>query len=210
MSGLFDLDTYNEREKDIIGVGAIGGHLCKLMSYMAIEKVCVWDPEVVEDVNVGPQGFRPEHLGCLKVEARAADWNDNSPDAPLSTAPRRWRYSDRMGIVFCCVDTLKTRRFITDKLKSNNFSGWFIDARMMGYSYEVYAINFRDIGCVTRLEETLSSDGLTTGSCTTRSTLHAASTAASLMLSVSMHALLRPVPFKISGDHNMFEQKAEY
>ena len=195
--GVFNFEDFNAIPKCIAGVGAIGGFICKAMSYMDIQNVHLYDFDDVEEHNLGTQGFMPSHLGYNKVKARLFEASSYlSRDNQWTGYEHRWqRGAASRHLVFLCVDSLRARRQIYAELHPEAL---IIDTRMMSLQYQVY--------CVTpahraRYEETLSDEGAAEGSCTTRSTLHAASVAASIALTMAMHVVSHaPAPFLVENE----------
>ena len=55
----------------IVGVGAIGRQVSLQLAAMGIGRVQLIDPETVEEVNLGPQGYLQDDVGRPKVQATA-------------------------------------------------------------------------------------------------------------------------------------------
>lgn len=53
----------------LIGAGGIGSRVAEVLVAMGIPRLVIYDDDVVERVNLGPQFYRPEQLGVPKVVA---------------------------------------------------------------------------------------------------------------------------------------------
>ncbi len=100
----------------------------------------------------------------------------------LPRIPDRFRRSMTLdGAVFCCVDSIETRRRIFDHARDH--SVLFIDGRMNAEVMRVMAATPRQPDTLTHYPTTLFTEAETyQGACTTRSTIYTASIAAGLML----------------------------
>ena len=82
-------------------------------------------------------------------------------------------------VVFCCVDSIVTRRMIWGSVRSS--ARFFVDGRMSAEVMRVLAVN--DPGCDLAYERTLfAAEEAYVGACTARSTIYTASIAAGLMI----------------------------
>ena len=56
----------------VIGVGAIGRQVCLQLAATGMPEMTLVDHDIVDVVNLAPQGFMPQDLGNPKVDATAA------------------------------------------------------------------------------------------------------------------------------------------
>ena len=93
----------------VIGVGAIGRQVSLQLAAIGAAWIQVFDSDIVEVVNLAPQGYFTADLGIAKVEATAALLRQVNPDAQIVAVQERFRRStaDRGNIVFACVDSMK-------------------------------------------------------------------------------------------------------
>ena len=97
----------------VIGVGAIGRQVALQLAAIGVQAVQIIDHDVVEEVNLGPQGYCAGDVGQLKVQATARLMADLNPDLAIGTVPERFAKTLRVHpVVFCCVDSIATRRHI--------------------------------------------------------------------------------------------------
>jgi hypothetical protein len=95
------------------------------LAVVGAREVTLIDPDVVEEVNFGSQGYREDQLGRRKVDATGDD-----ADIPFDNrqAERFKRGRPRTPIIFCCVDNMSSRKLMYDCL-ANEIS-YFGDVRM--------------------------------------------------------------------------------
>lgn len=164
----------------IVGVGAIGRQVALQLTVMGVSRLKLIDPDQVEPVNLGAQGFREEDLGKPKVEATADLARDLNSEVTLTTHVRRFhRRDDAAEVVFCCVDDIETRGHIFSAERDQ--VRFFVDGRMHAESIRIVTV------CsghgLQRYRRTLfRSDEAHRGACTARTTFYAASIAAGIMV----------------------------
>ena len=113
----------------VIGVGAIGRQLALQLAAMGVPWLQLIDHDVVEPVNLAPQGFLEDDLGRPKVEAVADSCQQINHMLEVHEHRERFRRIMDIGNVgFCCVDTIDGRRFIWDAVK--NKVSVFVDGRI--------------------------------------------------------------------------------
>src|SRR5450759_2875943 len=88
------------------------------------------DHDIVEVVNLAPQGYFPADLGFPKVDATAALVRQINPGIQVETTPERFRRStEEFGhVLFCCVDSIETRKLIWETIRHK--MDFFCDGRM--------------------------------------------------------------------------------
>ena len=164
----------------VIGVGAIGQQVALQLAAIGIRQLRLIDFDRVVLTNVTTQGYRQADIGELKVNATAALVReiDIHIDVEVVDDCFRARYATA-GAVFCCVDSIRARAAIWRSCQSR--CDFWCDGRMLGEVLRVLAIDqpYRD----ERYAHTLfTSAEAQRGSCTSRSTIYAASLAAAWMV----------------------------
>ncbi|PAY16097.1 thiamine biosynthesis protein ThiF [Rhodopirellula sp. SM50] len=164
----------------IIGVGAVGRQVALQLASIGVPRLQLIDFDRVELTNVTTQGYRHDQIGQSKVEATACDLRFVDPLIEVAVVKDRFRPRQGHGeIVFSCVDSISSRTAIWRRVKSR--CDLWIDGRMRGEVVRVLASD--DPKHDEHYETTLFADSEAhTGSCTTASTVYAASLAASLMV----------------------------
>ena len=186
-----DLSGRYDRQKDlvpaerlagltvtVIGVGAIGRQAAIQLAAIGVSNLQLVDFDTVEVANLAPQGFLESDLGKLKVQAVGEACRRINSGIEVSEEPGRFRRSmDVGGAVFCCVDSIETRRLIWEAVKDR--VGFFVDTRM---SAEVVRIlTAADAAGREHYPTTLfAAAEAHAGACTAKSTIYTASIAAGL------------------------------
>jgi len=162
----------------VIGVGAIGRQAALQLAAIGVNSLQFVDFDVVEVANLAPQGFLEEDLGRLKVEAVADACRRINGGVEVSAEPIRFRRSLSVGqAVFCCVDSIETRRLIWKAVKDR--VSFLADTRMSAEVVRVLTV----AGAAGRehYPTTLfAAAEAHTGACTAKSTIYTASIAAGL------------------------------
>lgn len=65
----FTRDRMGNMGVTVIGAGATGSIMALSFAKLGVEKIDVWDDDVVESHNLANQMYGPEHIGMSKVEA---------------------------------------------------------------------------------------------------------------------------------------------
>ncbi|WP_230773296.1 ThiF family adenylyltransferase [Roseiconus lacunae] len=164
----------------VIGVGAVGRQVALQLASIGIRKLQLIDFDQVELTNVTTQGYRPDQIGQPKVDATAEDVKALDPEIEVNVIADRIRPHFKTGeAVFACVDSIKARAAIWRSLQAR--CAVWIDGRMRGEVVRVLASG--DPKSDTNYSNTLFAQSEAhTGSCTSASTVYAASLTASLML----------------------------
>lgn len=183
----------NERYKDIIpesrlsslactviGVGAIGRQVAIQLAAMGVPKIQIFDHDVVDTVNLGTQGYFEDDVGRPKVHAMGDVLHGLNHMLDLESVQERFARSQKVyPIVFCCVDSIQTRRHIFEAVHRS--IELFIDGRMAAEVMRVLTVT--DPPSATSYKATLfdPSEAHRDG-CTQRSTIYCANIAAGFMV----------------------------
>jgi len=179
-SDLIPAERLSQLTATVIGVGAIGRQVALQLAAIGTPQIQLIDFDTVESTNITTQGYRSQDLGQSKVEATAQAIQELDNSIQVDTIPDRFRPSISIGeAVFCCVDSISARAAIWRSV-SKRCEFW-TDGRMLGEIIRVLAVSStNDFG---RYSETLFPQAeAQTGSCTSRSTIYAASIAAGMMI----------------------------
>ena len=165
----------------VIGVGAIGRQVALQLAAIGVPQLQLIDFDTVEEVNLAPQGFLHDDLGRGKVQATADLCQQIHPELKVVEINDRFRRSQHEvgNVVFCCVDSIDTRRLIWQSVRDQ--AQFFCDGRMSGEVIRVLTVA-SEAGR-THYPSTLFSQGEAfRGACTARSTIYTANIAAGWML----------------------------
>ena len=173
-------DRLKELIVTVIGVGAIGRQVALQLASIGVQRLQLVDFDTVDATNITTQGYLQEDLGLAKVLACQRAMLRVDPAIDVEKVQDRFRPSLAIGsAVFCCVDSISARSAIW-RLATNRCEFW-TDGRMLGEVLRVLAAT--DDASRQYYASTLFAQGLAqTGSCTSRSTIYAASIASGLMV----------------------------
>ena len=170
----------------VIGVGAIGRQVALHLAALGIARMTLFDHDTVQAVNLAPQGYWPEDLQQPKVNATAEICRRIHPPLPIMAVPERFKRStmrevsfDGEPIIFCCVDSIVTRRMIWESVRSS--ASFFVDGRMSAEVVRVLAVNEPTVNDYYR-QTLFAAEEAYAGACTARSTIYTASIVAGLMI----------------------------
>jgi molybdopterin-synthase adenylyltransferase len=164
----------------VVGVGAIGRQVALQLAAMGISKLQLIDFDRVEIENLCCQGYLENDLEMLKVDATARMcWLINS-QITVEQIGERFQRSAAIGdVLFCCVDSIDTRKFIWQAVKDR--VSVFVDTRMSASVARVIAVV--DSAGREHYPTTLFGAGEAyQGSCTAKSTIYAANICAGLAI----------------------------
>jgi hypothetical protein len=164
----------------VVGVGAIGRQVALQLAAMGVPWMQLIDPDVVEPVNLGCQGYMESDIGNSKVSATAGLCHQLNSAMTLSVVERRFCRSNETGeVLFCCVDSIETRRFIWEAVRER--VDFFCDGRMSAEVLRVVtaACHFSREHYPRTL---FAADQAYEGACTAKSTIYCANVAAGLMV----------------------------
>ncbi|CAN5597326.1 hypothetical protein BH11PLA2_BH11PLA2_45780 [soil metagenome] len=180
----------------VIGVGSVGRQVALQLAALGVPAMTLYDHDVVSIENLAVQGFWQDDLDSHKVHAVANVAHPQNPLMELNTEAERFRKSHVRGwprdceiAIFCCVDSIETRKLIWDAVRDR--CGFFVDGRMAAETLRVLAsASPHD----DRYDKTLfSASEAFVGRCTAKSTIYTANITAGLMLS-QFTRWLRGVP----------------
>ncbi len=164
----------------VIGVGAIGRQVAVQLAAIGTRHLQLVDLDSVELTNVTTQGYLANDVGEPKVSATAEAISRIDPSTGVETVQDRFRPKQAIGkAVFCCVDSISARGTIWRSVNSR--CEFWTDGRMLAEVIRVLTVS--DIAEREHYASTLFTQSeAQLGSCTSRSTIYAASIAAGLMV----------------------------
>ena len=164
----------------VIGVGAIGRQVALQLTAMGTPWLQLVDFDVVEIHNLASQGFLEKDLGQQKVKATADLCRQVNTEIEIQAIDHRFRRSMEVGnTVFCCVDSIDTRRLIWGGVKK--LTRFFVDGRMSAEVIRV--LTACDAPSRAFYPTTLfNPEEAYSGACTAKTTIYTANIAAGLMI----------------------------
>lgn len=115
----------------IIGAGAIGSWVALTLAKSGFTNLTVYDFDTVSIENMSSQGYRMSDIGKPKVAA-LADIVHMFTDVTIKTVNAKWQPDiHARGIVISAADSMATRKYVYESIKSSMFNvTHMIDARM--------------------------------------------------------------------------------
>ena len=164
----------------VIGVGAIGRQVALQLAAIGTPRLQLIDFDIVDLSNVTTQGYLAEDIGQPKVSATALAISRLDDSIEVDTVQDRYRAKSEVGqAVFCCVDSIAARAAIWKSI-SKHCKFW-ADGRMLGEIIRILAASDRK-GFQQYSTTLFPQAEAQLGSCTSRSTIYAASIAAGIMV----------------------------
>jgi molybdopterin-synthase adenylyltransferase len=169
-----------EQQVTVIGVGAIGRQVALQLASIGVRHLTLMDFDHVDETNVTTQGYRHREIGIPKVEAARRAVLEIDPTIRVQTIDDRFRSKHPIGSsVFCCVDSISAREAIWRQVASR--ARFWCDGRMLAEVIRVLTV--AEFQGREHYPRTLFAQSeAQSGSCTSRSTIYAASVAAGLMM----------------------------
>ena len=182
MKDIVPADRLAQFDIAVIGVGAIGRNVALLLAQIGASSLTLIDPDTIEELNVGPQGFWPIHMGLDKVAAVAVAVEALNPDAKVRTIKDVYKPGqlDNQTIIFACVDSMQARGDIFEN--ELHHLQFFCDGRMAAEACRILTVEPAD-RFTTHYRSTLHTDQeAIQESCTAKSTCYCANIAAGFMV----------------------------
>lgn len=189
------LQLFRSLKIGIAGLGAVGRQVALLLATMGHKGLVGVDPDVVEAVNVGTQGWMPYEIGGMKALQMEHSIAHTNGWAYMEGIAGRFEsivppvISD-MSIIFCCVDSMSARKNIWSYVmrtwgnEEERTPRLFVDARVAARTVRILTVPTMDQTFISRYENTMYSDAEAyEGPCTDRMNVYTACIAAGLMVS---------------------------
>jgi molybdopterin/thiamine biosynthesis adenylyltransferase len=126
----FDPKKLGKTKVHIVGCGATGSFLADMLVRSGIDKITLWDFDIIESHNVVNQLYDNTEVGMLKTDALAARLLKIN-DSCRIIKKGRCAPTDRLsGYVFLAVDNIDTRRDITTIATKNKQIKAMFDIRL--------------------------------------------------------------------------------
>lgn len=175
----------------VVGVGAIGRQVALQLAAMGLPRLTLVDFDLVEPVNLGPQGWLEADLGQPKVNAAADLCQQINPKLETREIAEKFRRSrveeycawperaDARCVVFACVDSMEARSLVWKATWDR--TNLLVDGRMAGENMRVLVVHnmesFDHYGTTLFTDEEAHQ-----GACTARSTIYTSTIVAGLMV----------------------------
>lgn len=198
---IIDSDLLQKQKVYIVGAGAIGSFAALALVKMGIERVEVWDNDVVDIVNMNNQFFRKKDIGKNKARALhdlILDFTDVSikyHETPFEVGTGCHHFfNDENAIMISAVDSMKVRKLIFDEVMDNELQQqvkYVIDPRMSAETYMQFAVNTNDSKAVDVYKRSLYSDeNAVAERCTAKSTIYTVTSSTGLICKTIKNILM--------------------
>ena len=239
-SATLDVDTTTERfssavwfqaiqDKDIIlgGVGGIGSYVAFLLSRMHPNKICIYDDDIVETVNMAGQLYSDNDVGSFKVDATASRAMAMSRYTSIYSIREKYtEETQTCDVMICGFDNMEARKVffknwvqhVTSKPDEQKKNCLFIDGRLAAEEFQVLCIRGDDSYNINRYrEEFLFSDAEADETqCSYKQTSYMANMIGSIMINLftnfvanSIEDNIRELPFFTRYDGSTMTFKTE-
>lgn len=127
----FDPDKVKNKSCHIIGCGAIGSSVAELLVRQGVEKITLWDFDVVEPHNIVNQMYTQKDVKKPKTQALTEILCEINPSIKEKIQCKEKYTNEKLGgYVFICTDTIESRKDIMEaNLRNLNIEAFF-DFRM--------------------------------------------------------------------------------
>lgn len=184
----------------VIGVGAIGRQVALQLASIGAPRIQLIDFDTVDQTNVTTQAYVADDVGQPKVSATADAIRRLDPLIQVASVRDHYRAKLEIGsVVFACVDTISARAAIWRSV-SRRCQFW-VDGRMLGEVIRVLAASDSD-GFARYASTLFPQADAQRGSCTSGSTIYAASIAAGIMIH-QLSRWLRRIPVDFDTTLNL-------
>lgn len=127
------------RPVTIIGAGAVGSNVATMLARMGATDITVYDGDSIDSHNIAPSAYGSGDFGSAKVEALHAvilrDTEVNITRKCAMYAGERLK-----GTVIVCVDSMRARKLVWEKVKNNPLVDIVVDTRTAEKFWQVFAI----------------------------------------------------------------------
>jgi sulfur carrier protein ThiS adenylyltransferase len=203
-SSLIPIDRLRTTPVTIAGTGSIGRCLAVALATMGAERLSLYDPDVVSEENLGPQGWSFCDVGTPKVYALADRLSTINPSVNSRYYDRRLEPGDVLDpsceVLFICVDNMASRLSVAEWI-GPTWGGevaphFLCDTRMAAESFRILSIYDQPTWSHYRSTALFSDEDALPEPCTARSTHYCALIAAGYAISQYTQYLRgrRPVP----------------
>ena len=131
--GVIKRDVISDMKVGIIGLGAVGNPLSRIIAGMKPGGLFLMDPDRVGPENVGPQLYSHADVGRQKLDVCIEVCDNMNPQGDMQVTGLGARFPDKdvptdLDVLFMCVDSMHSRREIHEYAK--DIGAFAIDCRM--------------------------------------------------------------------------------
>lgn len=154
----------------IVGAGGLGAPCALALAKMGVHQMDIWDPDVINEENMGPQMYGRRQLGQFKVDALKnylrgqADWCNVTVHKDLYTE----QSTNNSDVVIVALDSLDARKGVW-KTIDPEVCKLFVDPRMGAEVLNILSVVPKEDS--DWYPETLEGEAVV-ANCTEKSTFH--------------------------------------
>jgi molybdopterin/thiamine biosynthesis adenylyltransferase len=150
----------SEANLTVIGGGGIGSLFTVMAGKLGINKITIYDDDLVEAHNLPNQFFPLEKQGFKKVDALKGAAEEFTVSEIVAKDERVTKDTRLSGLVVSGVDSMEARKEIAEAVHRNRFHiDRYWDARIGGEKIVIYSVNPKDPDEWAAFQKTLHSDG---------------------------------------------------
>lgn len=212
-------DKIQETSVILAGLGGIGSYVAYLLSRVNIGHLTVFDPDIVDRVNMSGQMYKRSQVGTAKTQALRTNLIEFSNYYNVSLCTEHYRTRSLNGpVMICGFDNMEARKvffsrwleYVRGVSAEERQNCLFIDGRLAAEEFQVLCIKGNDTYHINKYRELfLFSDSEADETiCSYKQTTHCANMIASIMANLFVNFIAnkceplmeRPVPFFTSYD----------
>lgn len=149
----------SEATLTVIGVGGVGSLFSVMAGKLGINKIVLYDEDLVESHNLPNQFFPLDSFGYFKTDAVAETIEKFTIAEPQTISCKVDETSTLRGLVVSGVDSMSARAEIAKAVRRNRFNiDRYWDARIGGEKVVIYSVNPKDPDEWDAYQKTLYSD----------------------------------------------------
>lgn len=137
----FNPTELRKEEINIIGCGAIGSNIALQLAKLGVEKLTLWDFDIVDEHNITNQIYDYSDVKMLKIDALEKHLKLQNPEIKVIKY-KKYTNQPLKGIIFSCVDSIKIRRLIAQNNIFNLNIKLLIDGRIGLTEGQVYCVDW--------------------------------------------------------------------
>ena len=219
---------YEEIQKQdvtIVGAGGIGSWTALLVSRLGVNRIVLYDDDVIELGNISGQLYTAEDVDMFKVSALSSELASYSLFTNTTAFHEKFMSGKPITkVVIACLDSMSARRVVFEDWKRKALAAddkdtWlFIDGRLSAEVFQVYAVSGSSEEDMQRYSRTLFNDSeADSETCSYKQTSFMANMIASFITNIFVNYIAskleggaaREIPFKTEYLGEMMWTKLE-
>lgn len=130
-----------KEEIHVLGCGALGSNVALQLAKLGLERIIIWDFDIVESHNITNQVYDSTDIGKLKTDALKEHLLKQNPNMEVVT---KGKYTGQLlkGIIIFCIDSVETKHKIAEKNQFNIAIKLVIDGAIGLSTGQVYSVNW--------------------------------------------------------------------